>query len=318
MNIEEINLSTSAMKRVLVTGGSGHLGRYVVRALSENLQVTVFDKKKPDLGCAFASGDILDRAAVAEAVSDQDAVVHLAALDLAVPATDSEYMRVNVEGTWNLFDCARAAGVRKAVHCSSVAAVNISPENPPRYLPVDVDHPADPTIGYDLSKLIGEKIARRFAALGGMDVICLRPTFVMQPDDVYDVAKTTAEADGTAPPPAAHPSWQSFGEVIAGSRSFVDPRDAAAAFKAALQTDGIPWGIFNVSSADSYSALPTLTVVEREFGVRPGLRNPERYAEGARTSIYDISATTKSLGWKPVHNWPSVLNEVLSAAQHES
>ncbi len=257
--------------------------------------------------------------AVAEAVSNQDAVVHLAAVDAGVPATDTEYMRVNVDGTWNIFECARAAGVGKVVHCSSVAAVNISPENPPRYLPVDVDHPAEPTTAYGLSKLIGEKIARRFAVLGGMDVICLRPTLIMEPEIVYGVARTTAEADGTTPPPPmSHPSWESIDTVIPGSRSFVDSRDAATAFRAALQTDSISWGIFNVASADSYSALSTLTIVKREFGVQPELCDPTQYAEGSRASIYDISETTKTLGWKPVFGWFSVFNEVLSTAQGES
>ena len=129
------------MKRVLVTGGSGRLGKYVVAALGNDFEVTVFARNAPDVDGAFIQGDILDRSAGEGAVRNQDGVIHLAALDADVEASDSEFIKVNVEGTWNLFDCARAAGVKKVVHCSSVAAVNISPENPPRYLPVDVDHP---------------------------------------------------------------------------------------------------------------------------------------------------------------------------------
>ena len=53
-------------------------------------------------------------------------------------------------------EAAEAANVRRTVVCSSVAAYNISAENPPRYLPVDVDHPAAPITAYGLSKQTGE------------------------------------------------------------------------------------------------------------------------------------------------------------------
>ena len=229
------------MKRVLVTGGSGRLGSFVVRALIDSYQVTVLDLAKPTESCEFVIGSVLDRAVLTQALHGQDAVIHLAALDAAVSATDAEFMRVNVEGTWNLFECAHSAGIGKVVHYSSVAALNISRHNPPRYLPVDATHPADPQDGYGLSKLIGEKIARRCAVLG-MQVICLRPALVMQSDITYDVARLAAEADGTSPlPKASHPGWRDLGESTSGSRSFVDPRDAANAFKAALEVDDIPF-----------------------------------------------------------------------------
>ncbi|MBT4889722.1 MAG: NAD(P)-dependent oxidoreductase [Rhodospirillales bacterium] len=304
------------MKRVLVTGASGRLGKYVVEALGIDFQVTAFDCNKPDFDCEFIQGDILDRVSVAQAVKNQDSVIHIAALDADATGSESRFMQVNVEGVWNVFDCAREAGVKRIVHCSSVAAINISPENPPQYLPVDIDHPADPKEVYGLTKLLGEKIARRFFVLGGMDIICLRPTYIMQPDYLYDVVKLSAEADGTQPPsPASDPSWLSYGEVIPGSRSFVDPRDVATAFRAALEADDISWGIFTVASTDSHSDLPTLELVEREFGVKPEIRNPERYADRAGASIYDISETTKALGWKPAHSWPAVLEELLATVE---
>lgn len=303
------------VEKILVTGGSGRLGHYVVQSLIDDYEVTVFDLKASILDCKSIVGDILDPLAIAEALQNQDAVIHLAALDADVPATDAEYMRVNVEGAWNVFECARAAGVGKVVYCSSVAALNISRENPPRYLPVDVGHPADPETAYGLSKLVCEKVARRFASLGGMDVICLRPAYVVLPDEVYVVAKTTAGADETTlPARVSHPSWRTWDDVVTGSRSFIDPRDAAVAFKAAIDVDDIPWGIFHVVYPQSYSALDTLTVVEREFGVKPELRDSARYTKGSHASIYDVSETTIKLGWKPVHDWTSVLNEALSIA----
>lgn len=303
------------MKRVIVTGGSGRLGRYVVAALSEDHEVTVFDKNPTDAKCRYIEGDILNPASISAALADQDAVIHLAALDADIDATDDEFIKTNVEGTWNLFQCVRETGIGKVVHCSSVAAMNISMENPPQYLPVDTNHPVDPTGAYGLSKLMGEKIARRFAMLGGIDVICLRPSLILPPEYVYDVALTSAKVDGTAPPsPASNPAWISWDEVIPGSRAYVDSRDVAAAFKAALETKGIPWGVFLVTAADTYSGLSTLDVIEREFGAQPEMRDLDRYANGSRASIYDTSETTRQLGWSPIHNWPDLYQEVLGEA----
>ena len=258
------------MKRVLITGGSGLLGAFVVDELRKDIEVTVFDQVQPSQNVAFIKGDLLDRQSVSDSMVDQDAVVHLAALDDAINATDTNFMQVNTMGTWNVFDLAYSSGIEKIVHCSSVAAVNISPENQPQYLPVDTKHVCDPSTSYGLSKLMGETIARRFATLSAMQVICLRVTLVMQHSIAYTIAKTTAEVDGTPAPPIAHDnSWEVFDEIIPGSSSFIDPRDAARAFKAALVAPNIPWGIFYVSAADTYSALPTLDVVQREFSASP-------------------------------------------------
>lgn len=300
------------INNVLVTGGSGRLGSYVVDCLREVYDVTVFDRSPPKDSVPHIVGDILDPKAVSEAVAGKDAIVHLAALDADATASDSEFFEVNVMGTWNTFECAHAANVKKIVHCSSVAALNISRENPPRYLPIDIEHHADPEIAYGVSKLVGEKIARRFAMLGEMDIICLRPTLILSPPYVYDTVKLTAEADGTTlPPDQTNPAWKSYGEVIPGSRAFVDPRDVATAFKAALQADDISWGVYFVASEDTYSGLETMEVIRREFGIEPELRDPDRFARNPNASIYDIAETTRALGWQPAYRWADVYREVL-------
>jgi len=304
-------------QRVLVTGGSGLLGSYVVRALIEHCEVSVFDLKETTEPCRFIQGNVLDRPALAQALANQDAVIHLAALDAGIDATDSEFMRINVEGTWNLFDCAHLAGIEKVVQCSSVAALGIGRDHPPQNLPIDETHSASPTSAYGLSKLIGEQIAHRFAAQG-MQVICLRPTLVMQPEIIYDVAKMVAQSDGTPlPSPASHPQWRSLRETISGSRAFVDPRDAATAFRAAVQTPDVPFGIFYVSNPETCSALPTLTLVEREFGIRPTVKDASLYASRVRASLYDIGPTVEQLGWHPIHHWDSILAEVLSTTERD-
>ena len=303
------------MTRVLVTGGSGQLGSYVVDELQNDFEVTVFDLEEPSQDVRFRRGNVLDQTALANAIRDNDAIVHLAALDDFVDASDSEFMSVNAMGTWNVFEVAKSLGIDRIVHCSSVAAVNISPENPPRSLPVDSSHACQPATAYGLSKLLGEQIAQRFAFLTSISVVCLRPTLVMQHPIAYSIAKSTASADGTPLPPiAAHHSWEQFDEVIPGSRSCVDPRDAARAFRAGLEVNDMSWGVFYVGARDTYSALPTLDIVRREFGVAPDLQDTQLYDRNPRASIYDIATTSRDLHWEPRVSWEDLLSEVMSAA----
>ncbi|MEX0807394.1 MAG: NAD(P)-dependent oxidoreductase [Dongiaceae bacterium] len=302
-------------EKVLVTGGSGLLGRFVVDELGRHAQVSVLDLAPPHGAVRYIAGSILDRAAVARAVSGQDAVIHLAALDEAVTAPEHRFFETNVQGLWNVLDLAEVAGVKRAVVCSSISAVALGRHNPPRYLPVDTDHPGAPTHAYGLSKQVGELVAKAFAARGRMTVCALRPTWVMQADFAYDAALKTVALDGGTPPPKAmHPSWRATEEEILGSRAFVSPADAARCFRAALEADTGPYDVFYVSAADSFTALPTRELVRREFGVEPEIRNPALYDADPRASVYDIGRTRKALGWEPQDRWCDLLIRVLAMA----
>jgi nucleoside-diphosphate-sugar epimerase len=302
-------------ERVLVTGGSGMLGRFVVDELARYMQVSVLDLAPPQLDMPHVVGSILDRDAVARAVDGHDAVVHLAALDEAVVAPEHRFFETNVQGLWNVLDLAENAGVKRAVVCSSISAVALSRANPPRYLPVDTDHPGAPTDAYGLSKQVGELIAKAFAARGRMSVCALRPTWVMQAEFAYDAAlKTIALDGGTLPPRVSHPTWRRTEEEILGSRAFVSPADAARCFRAALETDTGAYDVFYVSAADSFTALPTRELVRREFGIEPEIRDRALYESDPRASVYDIGRTRKMLGWEPQDRWCDLLVRVLAMA----
>ena len=148
-----------------------------------------------------------------------------------------------------------------------------------------------------------------------MEVRCLRPTLIMQADIAYDMAVKTAASDGGAVlPPVADPSWKTLSHVIPGSRAFVGPADAARCFRAALEAEGRSFDIYNVAAADTYSPLPTLEVVGREFAVSPELRDAALYDADPRASIYDISPTRDELGWAPRERWSDLLEKVIAAA----
>ncbi len=292
------------MTRVLVTGGAGRLGRHVVAELLPHHEVTVLDRISGTGDVAHVEASILDREAMAAAFEGQAAVIHLAAHDGDASVGENDFIRTNGEGTFNVFDLARRAGVRRFVHCSSVAALNISRANPPAYLPIDADHPGRPTGAYGLCKQMGELVARRFAMFGDMEITCLRPTLVMWDDFIHAVMTTSASIDGP-PLPAMRPrpEWRTLNKVIPGSRSWVTGYDAARAFRAALERPHHGYRTYFVAAADNHSPLATLRLVAREFGVSPELRDPTRFETDPRASIYDIAPTTAALGWRPQERW---------------
>ncbi|MGJ9405069.1 NAD-dependent epimerase/dehydratase family protein [Nesterenkonia aurantiaca] len=106
--------------RVLVTGASGLLGGSVAQRLAEQgYQVTVLQRGASGLqGVHEVRGSLSDPAALARAVKDQDAVIHMAA-KVSVSGRHEDFVEVNVRGTQRLLDAAAAAGVTDFLHVSS-------------------------------------------------------------------------------------------------------------------------------------------------------------------------------------------------------
>ena len=115
-------------KQIVVTGATGFLGRYIIDALQRRGAKITGAVRRPDRvpelldrGVEMRRADLLDRDALTEAFRGADALVSNAAL-FSVGNTDwDEHRRVNVRGTENVFQAARAAGVRRVVHISSIA-----------------------------------------------------------------------------------------------------------------------------------------------------------------------------------------------------
>ena len=195
-------------EHVLVTGGTGRLGRFVVAALRPHYRVTTLDLAQthiaPDLPI-----DILDLPGLQRALRGVHAIVHLAAIDASVPAPPAAVFETNVRGTWNVIEAAQLNGVQRIVLCSSVSAFGIdhtNPTLPPLYLPIDEDHPLRPTQPYGLSKQLGEDIARSFARRGPMVFTCLRPAWIMFPDILARLVDWSPVPGRSRSPPGADPA----------------------------------------------------------------------------------------------------------------
>ncbi len=291
--------------RVLVTGGSGRLGRFVVEETRRHSEVTVLDLVAPAADVAHVIADICDLDALCEAVRGHDAVIHLAGLDSGVPATEHDYFHVNVQGTWNILAAAEIAGVSRTIVCSSIAAYGLEanpPQGRPDCLPFDESHPLRPHGAYELSKQVVEDVAAAFARRTGMIVPCLRPAWIIFPDRVDDFDRRAREADDGAPLPANH-------RPPPPHRAYVRPDDTARAFQLALTAELDPIEAFNIGASDTMSPAPTLDVVERTFGPNIPVPDPSAFEGAPRAAIFANSRARARLGWNPTGDWQSFVTD---------
>ncbi len=173
------------MRRVLITGMSGLIGEAVRRRLEGRWALRALNRR-PVPGVETHRADIGDLDAIAPAFLEVDAVVHLAANVQANPPWEA-VLRDNVVGTYNVFEAARRAGVKRVVYASSGATVSSVERDDPyaaltagRYDEVAEwpvlthESPTRPHGLYGCSKIWGEALARHFADTAGMSMICLR------------------------------------------------------------------------------------------------------------------------------------------------
>lgn len=284
-------------ENVLVTGAAGMLGRAVLDELAGRCQVSGFDLKAADVPIEWYVGSLTDPEAVARAVQGQDAIVQIAAIPNIWSGSGEAIMQVNVTGLYLLLAAAEAAGVRRVVICSSDSVVGFTVREgamrPPAYLPIDLGHPLDPTDPYGLSKLLGEEMGRSFALRGRMEVIVLRPVFVAYPEMHGEIRARARSPDTYQGTPAGGPSSAGGGPCW----HHIDPRDAARAFRLALEMGPVAYDRFFVSANVTLAPEPTLDRLQRVLGTLPEVRRPEIYRANPFAPLYDLQRSRDVLGF---------------------
>ena len=164
--------------RVAVTGATGFVGSHVANALLARGDRVRALARSPAPGLAEAGAEVvpgtLDDSAALERLVEGAEVVHHVAGAIAA-RSESDFMRVNAEGTARLAEAARAAGVRRFVYVSSIAASGPSA----RGRPLDDAGPARPVTPYGRSKQAGEEATAR----SGVPFTIVRPPLVYGPRD---------------------------------------------------------------------------------------------------------------------------------------
>lgn len=287
----------------LVTGGAGFIGSHIVeRLVRDGHAVRVLDDlstgQLENLAAVktrmeFVQGDIRDRTAVQRAVAGVDAVIHQAAWR-SVPKSMEDpcgYTEVNVLGTVNILEEARAAKVRRVVFASSSSVYG----NTDR-LPLQEDQPVTPISPYAFSKWCGEQSCRLFARSYGLETVALRYFNVFGPrqslDNEYAVVipKFITCLLRSEPPPVYGDGRQ--------SRDFTYVDNVVEATLAAALRPGVSGEAFNVALGRDHSLLELLDELKALTGssLAPTF-NPPRPGDVRRT-LGDPAKAKQYLGWE--------------------
>ena len=131
----------------------------------------------PIAGLSYAQCDILDYTALSKQVEGCDAIVHLAAIPSTMTHPDSTLFSITVAGTYNVFEAADRAGVKRIAQASSINAFGGywgCDDRQYDYFPLDEDHPLHTTDAYSLSKQLVEEIAAYYHRRSGIDSVSFR------------------------------------------------------------------------------------------------------------------------------------------------
>jgi len=276
--------------RIAVTGGSGKLGRTVVRELRAAGNTVVNLDATGERGPGFVRVDLTDYGQTIDAilgVNDQhegfDAIVHLAAIPAPGILSDVATFHNNIRVTYNVFQAARRAGIRNIVYASSETVLGLPFDVPPPYIPVDEDYPARPESTYSLVKHLEEQLAIELVRWDpALKIVALRFSNVMNPEDY--AAFPGFDEDALAR------KWNLWG--------YIDGRDGAQAILRALEWDTTGFDRFIIAAADTVMTRPNDELVAEVF---PGV--PLKGELGVNDTLLSIAKARQVLGYEPKHSW---------------
>jgi nucleoside-diphosphate-sugar epimerase len=276
--------------RIAVTGGSGKLGRHVVRRLTaDGHQVLNLDRageRSPQLAVVELRnyGQVVD---VFLGLDDRhagfDAVVHLGAIPAPGLMPDAATFENNMLSTYNVFQAARRAGIKKVVYASSETVLGLPFDVDPPYIPVDEEYPARPESTYSLVKHLEEQMARELTRWDPeLSIVALRFSNVM---DVADYAAFPSfDADATAR------KWNLWG--------YIDGRDGAQAVARALENGRPGFEAFIIANADTVMERSSASLAAEVFPRVAVTRDL-----GDHETLLSIDKARRLLGFAPEHSW---------------
>ena len=284
---------------IIVTGGSGKVGRACVKDLMEHgYKVASIDLTRPaglsnppkPTDVNFTRADITDFGEVMAAFSGINGrveepvtgIVHLGAIASPGEAPDHVIFEVNTVSTYNVFEAARRLGIRNVVWASSETVYGIPYVGGPQYVPVDEEIEL-PHWSYSLSKLMGEKLAEQFARWDKeTKIIGLRFSNVQEPHDYANFAEYDKDAR------SRHFNlW-----------TYIDARDAAQAIRLSLESKLTGAHVFGIANTNSVMTHHNDKLLDEVF---PGTKRKRPLKPNE--SLISIEKAQKMLGYKPKFDW---------------
>jgi len=299
--------------KALITGGAGFIGSHLVeRLINDGHTVIALDDlstgrwenlapvaDSPNLQTVQA--DITDRQALAPHFAGVDWVFHLAGKADIVPSIEQPdlYYATNVQGTFNVLEASRAAGVKRLVYAASSSCYGI-----PDSYPTAEDAEIRPQYPYALTKYLGEEMVLHWAQVYGLPALSLRLF------NVYGPRSRTSGAYGAVFGVFLAQKLAGKPYTVVGdgsqSRDFTYVTDVAEAFVRAAASE-ISGEIFNVGSNHHYSINQLVDLLGGEVEYIP-----KRPGEPDCT-FADVSRIREKLGWQARVDFPTGVGHMLEA-----
>ncbi|MDK2971450.1 MAG: UDP-glucose 4-epimerase [Candidatus Sumerlaeota bacterium] len=283
---------------VLITGGAGFIGSHLARAwVARGARVVVLDSLRTGhranlagVDCQFVEGSVEDAALVRRCAEGIDVIHHLAAL-VSVPESMEKPAlteAINVLGTLNVLEAARAARVGKVVFSSTSAVYGMIDR--PMHAETDLPAPASP---YAITKLAGEHYMHLYAEAFGVPTICFRYFNVygprQDPKSPYAAAVAIfADLARAGKPLRVYDDGEQ-------TRDFVHVNDVVAANLLGAETGS---GVFNVACGTRI----TVNDLARKIIATAGSSSQIEYAPPRPGDIRHSrgdSTKLRALGWQP-------------------
>ncbi len=285
------------MKRVLVTGAAGQLGREVIAVLgARGISVTALELRAPaELPVdRVVIGSASDVEVVRDALAGVDAVVHLAALREPSLGTAEEVFCGNANATFTVLEQAGQAGVRRAVIASSYALIGLpfaTQTRQPAYLPIDELIPPQIEDPYALSKQVDEHTAAMMWWRHGLSVCALRFPFLGGLDDHL--------------PERAQQFLDDLSLGATELWTYLETRDAATAAVAGLTEPPPGFHVVGLAAPETLVPYPTEQLLDAFY---PDV--PRRTRFEGRAATIDSRKAHALLNWSPEHLWTTTARDL--------
>jgi nucleoside-diphosphate-sugar epimerase len=274
--------------RVVVTGGSGHIGRAIVDELLGHGHEAINVDRHPGAGAGpLRLADMEDLGQVVSALAGCDAVVHAAAIPRPGMVLDHVVFRTNMMTLFNVLEACRMLQIPRLVWTSSMSVLGY-PFNyrpiVPSYLPFDERHPQDPQDAYALSKAFGEQLCDAYAARCALTITSLRIVWAHTPE--------TFKRD-------LLPFWDDPAAGAGNLWSYVDTRDCGQAARLALGRDAGDHQACFISAVDTCMPIPTRELAARFLPGAPAVAD----SLPAYGALFDTARARDLLGYQARYTW---------------